>query len=451
MTPAELTLASEFPAATREHWQALAGVVPESRTYDGIVRAPLYTSADVAPAPGLPGRSPFVRGGRPSGAPAGWDIRQRYTVADPAAVLDDLEHGVTSLWLVGLPAGALAEVLREVHLDLAPVILDAGADFAAAADALLDLNRAKGIAAREVRGNLGADPLGWLARTGTAADLGAATGLAVRAAGEFPALRTIVVDALPYHEAGGSDAQELGCAIGSGVAYLRALTGAGLDVDAAAGQLEFRFAATVDQFLTIAKFRAARRLWARVVEVSGGSAGAQRQHAVTSPAMMTRRDPWVNMLRTTVACFAAGVGGADAVTVLPFDTAIGQPDAFGRRIARNTQSILLEESTVAKVTDPAGESWYVERLTDELARAAWSWFTELERAGGIRAGLDSGLVADRLAETWQARRANLAAGTDKITGVTEFPNPDEEPLHREPAPAQPSGGLPRVRYAEEFE
>ncbi len=182
-------------------------------------------------------------------------------------------------------------------------------------------------------------------------------------AARYPRLRTIVADALPYHEAGASDGQELGCALATGVAYLRALTErGGLDVDAAARQLEFRFAATADQFATIAKLRAARRLWARVAEVAGAAVRSAPQHAVTSSTMMTRRDPWVNMLRTTVACFAAGVGGADAVTVQPFDSAIGLPDAFARRIARNTQSILLEESTVAGVIDPAGGSWYVERL-----------------------------------------------------------------------------------------
>jgi methylmalonyl-CoA mutase len=157
------------------------------------------------------------------------------------------------------------------------------------------------------------------------------------------------------------------------------------------------------------------------------------------------------MLRTTVACFAAGAGGADAITVLPFDSAAGQPDAFGRRIARNTQSILLEESTVAGVLDPAGGSWYVERLSDDLAHAAWSWFTEIERAGGIAEALDIGLVARRLAETWAAHKESIAAGTDPITGVTTFPNPHETPLVRPPAPEPPAGGLPRVRYAEEFE
>ncbi|HEV2783108.1 MAG TPA: methylmalonyl-CoA mutase subunit beta [Actinophytocola sp.] len=428
MTSSELALAGEFPAATRQQWEELAGEVPSSTTYDGITRAPLYTADDVPAA-----RGPVRHSTR-------WDVRQRHLTPDRAAVLDDLDNGVTSLWLAGLPAGALSELLRDID---APVVLDAGAGTRACAEVLLEIPGA--------RGNLGADPIGWRARSGTEQDLADAVDLAVRVARDFPLLRGITVDALPYHEAGGSDAQELGCGIATAVAYLRALTAAGLDVDAAAAQLEFRYAAGVDQFLTIAKFRAARRLWARITEVSGATPVGGQLHAVTSPAMLTRRDPYVNMLRGTVACFAAGVGGADAITVLPFDSAVGLPDPLGRRIARNTQSILLEESTVGNVVDPAGESWYVERLTDDLAHAAWSWFTEIERAGGMPAALDSGLIADRLAETWRARKENLAAGVDKITGVTEFPDPDFKPLLRPPAPTQPSGGLPRVRYAEEFE
>nr|BFE77690.1 hypothetical protein GCM10020093_002910 [Planobispora longispora] len=266
----------------------------------------------------------------------------------------------------------------------------------------------------------------------------------------------MVVDATPYHDAGGSDAEELGCSIATGVAYLRALTDGGLTLEQAFGQLEFRYAATADQFLTIAKLRAARRLWARVAEACGvsgaagsgsaqdgsaqdGSAqdgsgeagrraapGRQVQHAVTSSAMMTARDPWVNMLRTTVACFAAGVGGADAVTVQPFDARLGLPDAFSRRIARNTQSLLVEEAGVARVTDPAGGSFYAERLTEDLAVRAWEWFQEIERAGGMAAALDSGLVADRLAVTRERRAANIARRRDPVTGVSEFPNLTEK-------------------------
>jgi len=479
MTSAErLALASEFAEATRDQWRGMVdkvlrrsgvdvdahdGPVEQllaSNTYDDFAIQPLYTADDTAPAAGFPGLPPFTRGSRPDGAVAtGWDVRQRHAHPDVdttrRAVLADLENGVGSLWLVvgesGLPVDKLADVLDEVYLDLAPVTLDAGADVTAAAAALLAVHEDKGIQASEVRGNLGADPLGLRARTGVAQDLDGAAALAARVAEKYPKLRAIVVDALPYHEAGSSDGQELGAAMATAVAYLRALTGAGLSVERAAAQLEFRLAVTADQFGTIAKLRAARRLWARVAEVCGAPAVAAPQHAVTSSTMMTRRDPWVNMLRTTLACFGAGVGGADAVTVQPFDAAIGLPDAFARRIARNTHSILIEESKVAGVIDPAGGSWYVERHTAELARAGWAVFQELEKAGGLAAALDSGLVDERIAATRAARTARLDAGDESITGVTVYPNKDEKPLTRQPEPAPPSGGLPRVRYAEPFE
>jgi methylmalonyl-CoA mutase len=262
----------------------------------------------------------------------------------------------------------------------------------------------------------------------------------------------LTVDALPYHEAGGSAAQELGCSLATAVAYLRELTGAGLSVEQACAQLEFRYAATADQFLTIAKLRAARRLWARVAEACGAPrAGAQLQHVVTSPVMMTRRDPWVNMLRSTIATLAAGAGGADAVTVLPFDHALGLPDAFARRIARNTSTILIEESHLARVIDPAGGSWYVERLTDELAHAGWEFFQRIERLGGQAAALRSGDLERDLAETWQARAGLLAKRREPITGVSEFPFLAEKPVVRASAPEPRSGGLPRVRRDEAYE
>ncbi|MEU4801952.1 methylmalonyl-CoA mutase family protein [Actinosynnema sp. NPDC023587] len=457
----DLALAAEFPTPDRERWRELVrGVLRKSgadfdslvtTTYDGIRVQPLYTAEDVAPPAGFPGLPPFTRGGRPQGAVDGWDIRQQHAVPDRNAVLADLENGVTSLWLRNLPADRLDDVLddllADVYLDLAPVVVDAGADFREAGLAMLRVWGRRAVPADEVRGNVGADPLGVRARTGAAADFAALHDL-VREARDFPALRVVVVDGLPFHEAGGSDAQELGASLAAGVAYLRELTGLGLSADAAARLLEFRYAATADQFLTIAKFRAARRLWARVTEVVGAP-GPQLQHAVTSPAMMTRRDPWVNMLRTTIACFGAGLGGADAVTVLPFDHAIGLPDDFARRVARNTQSLLLEESRLAGVIDPAGGSWYVERLTDELARAAWAWFREIEAAGGLPAAFP--LVADRLAATWEARGRNLADRTDAITGVSEFPDLAEPVVTRPPAPPEPSGGLPRIRYAQAFE
>lgn len=455
----EFRLASGFPAVTREDWGELALAVlrrsgvdaasPEEAlsftTYDGVTLLPLYDASDAPDeATGVPGHPPYVRGSR---ATPGWEVRQRHTVASPEAVAADLAGGVTALWLVagegGMPVAELPRVLAEVDPVRVPIALEAGAVTREAAEVLL----AAGVA----NGTLGADPLGWAARTGAEPDLAVVTDM-VRRVADRPGVRAVVVDATPYHEAGGSDAEELGCSIATGVAYLRLLTEAGLTVEQALGQIEFRYAATADQFLTIAKLRAARRLWARVADACGAlHSGAQRQHAVTSAAMMTVRDPWVNMLRTTVACFAAGVGGADAITVLPFDTCLGLPDDFARRIARNTHALLVEEAHVARVADPAGGSWYVERLTDDLARAAWAWLQEIERAGGMAAALASGLVADRIAATWAKRSENIAHRRDPITGVSEFPNLEEKLPQRPPAPARPGGGLPVVRYAQDFE
>jgi methylmalonyl-CoA mutase len=478
--PDDLVLAAEFDAATRDQWRDLvAGVLRKAGREDlpgpaedalratvapGVSVAPLYTAEDAGDLPtavGVPGLAPFVRGSRAGdgeGVPAGWDVRQRHAHPDVAvtkeAIAADLENGVTSLWLVlgegAIPVGQLGDVLSDVYLDLAPVSVQGGRQ---AAEAFLDLVDGRTDLARG--GSLGLDPLGVQAATGEPQDLSGLAAVARRAAAH-EGLRSVVVDATVFHDAGASAVEELGCSLAAGVTYLRALTEGGLSVDEAFGQLEFRYAASADQFTTIAGLRAARRLWDRVGEVSGAAPDvrAQRQHAVTSSVMTTRHDPWVNMLRTTVACFAAGVGGADVVTVQPFDAALGLPDAFSRRIARNTQSLLVEEGHLARVLDPAGGSWYVESLTDELARAAWDWFTEIERAGGLPQALADGLVRDRIAAAWGERAERLAHRTDAITGVSEFPNLAEKLPERRPAAevlSPAAGGLPRVRTAEAFE
>lgn len=476
--PDELALAADFPTATREQWRALVAAVlaksgvsgssdPEAAlaytTYDGVEIKPLYTADDAhdLAADGLPGHPPFVRGATEDGATtSGWDVRTRHADPDPArtnrAVLDDLERGATSLWLVlgdrGLPVSELDAALEGVYLDLAPIVLDAGTQVADAAFALLTLGKQRGVDPADMSGSLGADPIGTRARTGADADLGHLLTAGKQSKGS-PKLRVATVDGDVYHDAGASDAQELGIATAVGVAYLRALTDDGLSVDDALAALEFRWAVTAEQFPSIAKLRAARRVWARVAQLSGASdhRRGQRQHAVTSAAMMTRRDPWVNMLRTTIACFAAAVGGADAITVLPFDTAIGVPDDFGRRIARNTHAVLHDESSLARVVDSAGGSWFVESLTDQLAAKAWDVFTAVERAGGALRALDDGMIGELLATTRDARSADIAHRRAPITGVSEFAFVGEAPVEREPLPDIADGLLPQIRYAEDFE
>ncbi len=240
-----------------------------------------------------------------------------------------------------------------------------------------------------------------------------------------------VVDGTALHDSGASDAQELGWTMAVGVHYLRVLTDAGFSIDEAAALIEFRYAATDEQFPTIAKVRAARRLWARVLEASGGGEVPQRQHVVTSRAMMGKVDPWVNMLRSTIAAFAAGVGGADAITVVPFDERLGLPDALGRRIARNTSSLLIEESHVAAVTDPAGGSYAVEKLTDDLAVAGWAELGRIEADGGFGEQAAVGVKA-RVRAVRDERERGVADRSRPLTGISEFPNLAESVPEREP-------------------
>jgi methylmalonyl-CoA mutase len=476
--PDVLALAADFPAPTREQWRALVTAVlaksgvdgdPEAAlattTYDGIPIRPLYTAEDApsVAADGLPGRPPFIRGATEDGATVtGWDVRTRHAETDPAALnraaLADLETGATSLWLVlgqgGLAVADLATALDGVYLDLAPIAVDAGADTDQAIVALLTLCEQRGLDPAQLRGTLGADPIGRRARTGAHVEPPQLLSTLSEQSKALPGMHLATVDATIYHRAGGSDAQELGIATAVGVAYLRALTDAGLSVGAALRAVEFRWAVTAEQFPSIAKLRAARSIWDRVAELSGAPADrrGQYQHAVTSPAMLTKRDPWVNMLRTTIGCFAAAVGGADAITVLPFDAAIGRSDDFARRIARNTQSILHDESSLARVIDAAGGSWFVESLTHQLAEQAWAVFTRIEQTGGALAALNSGAIGEMLARTQAARAADIAHRRAPITGVSEFAFVDEPPVERDPLPAEPSGGLlPQLRYAAEFE
>ncbi|MEU2038701.1 methylmalonyl-CoA mutase subunit beta [Nocardia niwae] len=415
----------------------------DETTYDGLTIAPLYTRRDELPEQPLPGAFPFVRGRDATrDVHRGWFVGAQVSQGDAAAanreILAGLENGISAIRLGagdrGVPVADLPAALTGLLFELAPLTLDAGGDVAeAAAQVFAVLDGYAAPAREEIRIALGAAPL--TSRFAGLADIGLAEAVALagRAAGRAETVRAITVDGTVFHDAGASDAQELGAAVAAGLAYLRSLIES-LDLADALGQLEFRFAATDDQFATIAKFRAARQLWARVAQVCGApDLGGAPQHAVTSAAMMSQRDPWVNMLRTTLAAFGAGIGGADTVTVLPFDSALppgelGVSKSFADRMARNTQLLLLEESHLGHVLDPGAGSWYVEDLTAALAAKAWEFLQEIEAAGGYLAALESGLLAERVAETKTARDADVAHRRTAVTGVNEFPNLAEQPL-----------------------
>ena len=468
----DLPLASEFTPASLEHWRKLVDGVLKgapfdrrlvAKTYDGLRIEPLY--------PRNAGAAPVL--GRAPGAP--WQVLQRLDHPDPAAAnlqaREDLENGATGLALVfagslgahgfGLEhsEAALRRVLEGIHLD-AGIALELDGCAPAAARALAHIIGEQATKPSTTHVRFGLDPLGVAAHAGAAegswsdtaaSHCGLIRGLADQGfAGPF-----IASDSRVIHAAGGTEAQELGYVLACAVAYLRMLEGGAFTLDQARRLIFFRLAADADQFLTIAKFRALRKLFARVEQACGLAPQPIFVSAETAWRMMTRRDPWVNLLRTTMATFAAGLGGADSVTVLPFTAALGLPDAFARRLARNTQLILLEESNVARVADPAAGSGGIEALTQHLAAAAWLFFQELEAAGGARAALAGGLVARKVAAIRHEREAAVARGREPITGTSEFPDIHELPvavLAPAPVSSAPAGSLlPEVRLAEPFE
>ncbi|HEV7981932.1 MAG TPA: methylmalonyl-CoA mutase family protein [Xanthobacteraceae bacterium] len=490
----ELSFAAEFPAASREAWlELVSGVLKGapferrlvSKTYDGLAIEPLY-SREAAARP-VVGRSP--------GAP--WRVMTRIEHPDPAAAnsqaLHDLENGATGLSLVFAGSigaygfgienseAALARVLRDIHLD-AGISLDLQADgqpehVAAALSALL---AKRGTVPTAVDMRFGFDPLG-IAATGGPAPPWDQNGarFAARFAAEVTGLAAqgfkgpfAVADGRAVHNAAGSEAQELAFAIAVALAYLRALEASGVPLDEARRMIYFRLAADADQFMTTAKFRALRKLWARIEEACGLAPQPAFVAAETAWRMMTQRDPFVNVLRSTMAVVAAGLGGADSITVLPHTAAIGLPDGFARRIARNTQLILLEESNLAKVADPSAGSGGFESLTNELCLAAWALFQEIEQAGGAGAALRQGLIQAKVAAVRAERDRAIARRKDALTGTSEFPDIAETappvlemaptspagrasgvalPCPALPSPALPSPALPRHRLAEPFE
>jgi methylmalonyl-CoA mutase len=350
----------------------------------------------------------------------------------------------------GVTPGELKRLLSGVYLDLVPVVLDAGADYVQACDGLLALVDQPADQRNTVSIDLGADPLTAKLSGRGAPSMEQVVAIATRVAGNH-GVRPITVDGPTFHNLGANATWELAGSIAAAVAYLRVLTGSGIAAGAALRQISFRLAADDDQFMTIAKMRAARQLWARVAEVVGDpEGGAAIVHAETSLPMMTQRDPWVNLLRCTLAAFGAGVGGADTVLAFPFDVAIpggfpGVASGFARRIARNTQLLLLEESHVGQVLDPAGGSWFVEDLTEQLAQQAWQQFQAIEARRGFVDARD--YVAEQIAGVAARRADDIAHRRTAVTGVNEYPYLTEPPLPQ--GDSSDVGNLPR--YAAGFE
>ncbi|QDE96288.1 methylmalonyl-CoA mutase subunit beta [Myxococcus xanthus] len=487
MAQEPLHIASEFPAPSVEDWRRLVDkdlkgkpfTALQSQLEGGLSLQPLYTQQDAAVAPPEPpGVAPYVRGTQALGlTEGGWVVCQEYSEPDVTqaaeAIRTDLDRGGWGVWLhlgdthgVRVPdAEALRRLLAHAPLDTTPVHLEPESDPLASAHHLLHVAEQTGVSRAALKGSLGVDPLGILARTGSLpagldATLAQAAPLVTSLREAVPGLRVLLVSTRAYADAGATSAHELAWAIATGVAYLRGLERAGVSPDVAARSIQFAVSVGGQFFPEIARLRAARLLWSKAVAACGGSPEAQAMvlHARTASTTKTQRDPWVNILRATAESFAAVVGGADSVSTSPFDEALGTPDASARRLARNTQLILRDESSLNRVADPAGGSYYLEQLTQDIARAAWTELRRIEALGGMEQALTSGDVARVLAETRTARDKAVRTRRLPIVGVSEFPHLGETPVQRQSratASAAPdtSGPLPLrpVRVAESFE
>ncbi|HEX9360243.1 MAG TPA: methylmalonyl-CoA mutase subunit beta, partial [Bradyrhizobium sp.] len=458
--PDDLRLAADFAPASYADWRKLVdGVLKGApferlvgKTHDGLRIEPIYPRAR--------GAAPIA--GRAPAAP--WQIMQRIDHPDAAQAnaqaLHDLENGASGLTLVfagangahgfGLEptAEAVAKILDGIFIDAGIALeLQLGTQSRMAAIHLAEYVKRQGLSPSACDIRFGLDPIGACAVSGSSlyawpeivtAVTGAIKGLAeIGFKGPFA-----VADGRAIHDAGGSEVQELAFVLAAAVAYLRALESAGVALKDAQNMLYARLSADADQFLTMAKFRALRLLWARIEQACGLTPKPLFIAAETAWRMLTQRDPYVNMLRATMATFSASLGGANAITVLPYTLALGLPDAFARRVARNTQLVLLEESNLAKVTDPAAGAGGIEKLTQQLCEAAWSLFQEIEKAGGVFGALEQNLIQRKVAATRAAREANIARRKEVLTGATEFPNLHETlvaVLDAKPVALAPSG------------
>jgi methylmalonyl-CoA mutase len=471
---AELSLAKGFAAADEAAWRALVEdalkgtpfAALKAKTYDGIAIEPLYGRAGEARP--IPGRVP--------GLP--WSVMQRIDHPDAKAanaqIVDDLNNGANGVALVfegavgdhgyALAANgtAISAALDEIYLDAGIAIdLDLGLPSKDAAGLVATLVKARAVAPRATTIRFGFDPLGAIALAGASPlpwkDIGALLArLVADLAGQGFGGPFAAADGRVVHAAGGSEVQELAFALASAIAYLRALEQGGIALEDARSLIYFRLAADQDQFLTIAKFRAIRKLWARTEEACGLNPRPAFVSAETAWRMMTKRDPHGNIVRATIAALGAAAGGADAVAILPFSAALGLPDAFARRIARNTQSILIEEANIHRVADPAAGSGAIEALTDALAAAAWGLVQEIEREGGLARALETGLIQQGVAKVRAARETNIARRTDSLIGTSDFPDLNETEaavlaLPRLAALPETANALLPMRQAEPFE
>jgi methylmalonyl-CoA mutase len=470
----------DFPQPSAEEWRAAAESLLKGAPFDKVMRTPLPEGitlepifsrdvlSDLPQAASWPGTGDYLRGTDPLGYRAEpWHIAQELPYGEPAefnaVLLADLMRGQSAVNLnfdlatlagkdpdeagpgevgaCGLSLASLEDVrtaFAGVIPDAIPFYLRTGAMGLPVAALFFAWLQETGVDLAKVSGGFALDPLAvWAASGQIPCDLAHLFDdqavLARFCLDHAPQMRAVGVTTLPYHQAGAHAVEEIGAALASGSAYLGQLIDRGLTADEAARQIAFSLSVGPQFFVEIAKFRALRVLWARVVRAFGGGdeAARIRVHARTGLYNKTHNDPYVNMLRTTTEALSAVIAGVDSLNVGTFDEVIRVPGDFARRNARNTQIILQEECELTAVADPAGGSWAVEWLTDQVAEKAWECFQEIEAEGGMIASLQKGRFLDRVLATDHARHKLFEQRRISLVGTNTYPNADEVPLEGE--------------------
>lgn len=487
-------LLSEFPASTAEEWRDAADKLLKGKPFDkvmkrktpeGICIEPIFRKEvldQLSATETLPGFDGYLRGTSASGyQQEPWEIAQELPYGTPeafnSAIRSDLMRGQNALNVIfdiatlkgQDPDSASAGEVGACGLSLA-CMKDIETAFNGIIPEAISFHLRTGCAGlsvgalffawlkkqdadpKKVKGSLGIDPIAVQAAAGqlpsTLTELLTEQAIAANyCSQEAPGIRAVGVSTQPYHQAGASSVQELGCAIATGARYLTEMTERGMSINAAAQQIRFSFAIGPNFFMEIAKLRAARVLWAQVVKAYGGNAESQKivMHVRTGLYNKTQKDPYVNMLRTTTEALSGAIAGVDSMCVGNFDEVTRLPDEFSRRISRNSQVILQEECELTAVVDPAGGSWAVEWLTNEISEKAWAFFQSIEAEGNIIRALASGYVQKEIAKTAASNEKQLNARRSSLVGTNVYPNLEEKELE---APVTDYGAIREQRARE---
>ena len=438
-------LFTEFPPVPKEVWEEaivkdLKGADYQKklvwRTMEGFSVQPYYRAEDLKGLKNVGGKAgefPFVRGTKDDNT---WLIRQDYLVKNDfkkanALALDGMMKGVTAVGFdlsetEKVLKGDMKALLKDIELKAVEVNFKGCKDLNVLKNFIAIVKEQK-VKASAVRASFDYDPLKVLNATGMYSKADAAKLLvkAVEMVAEFPLITVVGVYSYAFNDAGSTITQELAYGMNMGSEYLNLLTEAGIKIDEAAKRIKFTVSISGNYFMEIAKFRAERLLWANIVKAYGAKKEESckiKVHAVTSAWNQTVYDPYVNMLRDTTEAMSGAVGGVDSMEVLPFDHAYKKPGEFSNRIARNVQSLLLDESHFNKVVDPAAGSYYIEELTDAVAKTSWDLFNAIEKEGGYVEAFKKEKIQDAIKETSVKRDSNIATRRDTLLGTNQFPN-----------------------------